>query len=90
MREEFIIATEADTRLWNKYTSNTYEQLARLDNTVQDAGLFSGQSIIIEIKNEDGTWPRQARRYVATIQYTSHDRAYQVQLSETVRLGQNI
>jgi len=61
MREEFNIATEADTRLWNKYTSNTYEQLARLDNTVQDAGLFSGQLIIIEIKNEDGTWPRQAR-----------------------------
>jgi hypothetical protein len=28
MREEFNIATEADTRLWNKYTSNTYEQLA--------------------------------------------------------------
>ena len=42
MREEFNIATEADTRLWNKYTSNTYEQLARLDNTVQDAVLFSG------------------------------------------------
>eukprot|EP00092_Neocalanus_flemingeri_P109201 GFUD01140324.1.p1 GENE.GFUD01140324.1~~GFUD01140324.1.p1 ORF type:complete len:755 (+),score=238.16 GFUD01140324.1:195-2459(+) len=61
MREEFSIATEADTRLWNKYTSNTYEQLSRLDNTVQDAGLFSGQLIIIEIKNDDGTWPRQAR-----------------------------
>ena len=64
MREEFSIAIEADTRLWNKYTSNTYEQLSRLDNTVQDAGLFSGQLIIIEIKNEDGSWPRQARRYV--------------------------
>merc|ERR1711892_123280 len=61
MREEFSIAIEADTRLWNKYTSNTYEQLSRLDNTVQDAGLFSGQLIIIEIKNEDGSWPRQAR-----------------------------
>ena len=62
MREEFSIPAEADTRLWNKYTSNTYEQLARLDNTVQDAGLFSGQLIIIEQKNEDGSWPRQARR----------------------------
>ena len=61
MREEFSIPAEADTRLWNKYTSNTYEQLARLDNTVQDAGLFSGQLIIIEQKNEDGSWPRQAR-----------------------------
>ena len=62
MRTEFNIADDADTRLWNKYSSNTYEQLSRLDNTVQDAGLFSGQLIIIEVKNEDGTWPRQARR----------------------------
>ena len=30
----------------------------------QDAGLFSGQLIIIERKNEDGSWPRQARRYL--------------------------
>ena len=62
MRTEFNIAADADTRLWNKYSSNTYEQLSRLDNTVQDAGLFSGQMIIIEVKNEDGTWPRQTRR----------------------------
>merc|ERR1719186_318716 len=61
MRTEFNINEGVETRLWNKYTSNTYEQLARLDNTVQDAGLFSGQLIIIEQKNEDGTWPRQAR-----------------------------
>merc|ERR1719300_88994 len=61
MREEFNIPSDTETRLWNKYTSNTYEQLSRLDNTVQDAGLFSGQLIIIERKNEDGNWPRQAR-----------------------------
>ena len=62
MRTEFNIDSEVETRLWNKYSSNTYEQLSRLDNTVQDAGLFSGQMIIIEVKNEDGTWPRQTRR----------------------------
>merc|ERR1719210_1420236 len=61
MKELFGIPALEETRLWNKYTSNTYEQLARLDNTVQDAGLFSGQLIIIERKNEDGSWPRQAR-----------------------------
>jgi len=61
MRGEFCINEGVETRLWNKYTSNTYEQLARLNNTVQDAGLFSGQFIIIEQKNEDGTWPRQDR-----------------------------
>ena len=35
MKTEFSISEDVETRLWNKYTSNTYEQLARLDNTVQ-------------------------------------------------------
>ena len=64
MRAEFNIPAESEVRLWNKYSSNTFEQLAKLDHTVQDAGLFSGQLIIIEVKNEDGSWPRQAGRYV--------------------------
>ncbi len=92
MRSLFDIPSEKDTRLWNKYMSNTYEQLNKLDSTVQDAGLFQGQVnhhaafhsscgwfetldwhfmsshhqshltpqvLVIEKKNEDGTWPRQ-------------------------------
>uniref|UniRef100_A0A671NS42 Ubiquitin carboxyl-terminal hydrolase n=1 Tax=Sinocyclocheilus anshuiensis TaxID=1608454 RepID=A0A671NS42_9TELE len=39
----FDIPNEKETRLWNKYMSNTYEQLNKLDSTVQDAGLFQGQ-----------------------------------------------
>ena len=62
MKTEFSISEDVETRLWNRYISNTYEQLNRLENSVQDAGLFSGQLIIIEQKNEDGTWPRQAKR----------------------------
>ena len=57
MQEEFSIPAEADTRLWHMFTSNEYKQLARLDTTVQDVGLFSGQLIIIEQKNKDGCWP---------------------------------
>ena len=68
MRAEFNIPAESEVRLWNKYSSNTFEQLAKLDHTVQDAGLFSGQLIIIEVKNEDGSWPRQAGRYVVSYQ----------------------
>ena len=60
MREEFSIPAEADTCLWHKFNSNEYKQLARLDNTVQDAGLSNGDLIIIEQKNKDGSWPRQA------------------------------
>ncbi|XP_051563513.1 ubiquitin carboxyl-terminal hydrolase 4-like isoform X2 [Myxocyprinus asiaticus] len=59
MRSLFDIPSERETRLWNKYMSNTYEQLNKLDSTVQDAGLFQGQVLVIEKKNEDGTWPRQ-------------------------------
>ncbi|XP_029631281.1 ubiquitin carboxyl-terminal hydrolase 4 [Salmo trutta] len=60
MRSLFEIPTGKETRLWNKYMSNTYEQLNKPDSTVQDAGLFQGQVLVIERKNEDGTWPRQA------------------------------
>ncbi|KAM6981471.1 ubiquitin carboxyl-terminal hydrolase 4 [Aplochiton taeniatus] len=60
MRLLFEIPAGKETRLWNKYMSNTYEQLNKPDSTVQDAGLFQGQVLVIERKNEDGTWPRQA------------------------------
>lgn len=43
MRSLFNIPAEKETRLWNKYMSNTYEQLSKPDSTVQDAGLFQGQ-----------------------------------------------
>ncbi|XP_063204528.1 ubiquitin carboxyl-terminal hydrolase 4 isoform X4 [Chroicocephalus ridibundus] len=59
MRKLFNIPAEKETRLWNRYTSNTYEQLSKLDSTVQDAGLYQGQVVLIEVKNEDGTWPGQ-------------------------------
>uniref|UniRef100_A0A2K5MWU8 Ubiquitin carboxyl-terminal hydrolase 4 n=1 Tax=Cercocebus atys TaxID=9531 RepID=A0A2K5MWU8_CERAT len=53
MRKLFNIPAERETRLWNKYMSNTYEQLSKLDNTVQDAGLYQGQVLVIEPQNED-------------------------------------
>uniref|UniRef100_A0A4W5L5N0 Ubiquitin carboxyl-terminal hydrolase n=1 Tax=Hucho hucho TaxID=62062 RepID=A0A4W5L5N0_9TELE len=43
MRSLFEIPAGKETRLWNKYMSNTYEQLNKPDSTVQDAGLFQGQ-----------------------------------------------
>ena len=35
MREIFDIPESVETRLWNKYTSNTYEQLGKMDISVQ-------------------------------------------------------
>ncbi|XP_022104012.1 ubiquitin carboxyl-terminal hydrolase 15-like [Acanthaster planci] len=59
MRKLFDISDKRETRIWNKYMSNTYEHLSKKENTVQDAGLYQGQVLVIEQKNEDGNWPRQ-------------------------------
>ncbi|XP_032050129.1 ubiquitin carboxyl-terminal hydrolase 4 [Aythya fuligula] len=59
MRKLFNIPAEKETRLWNRYMSNTFEQLSKPDSTVQDAGLYHGQVVLIEVKNDDDTWPRQ-------------------------------
>ncbi|XP_072233383.1 ubiquitin carboxyl-terminal hydrolase 15-like isoform X2 [Leuresthes tenuis] len=58
MRKLFSIPDEKATRLWNRYMSNTFEPLNKPDSTIQDAGLYQGQVLVIEQKNEDGTWPR--------------------------------
>ncbi|XP_042307248.1 ubiquitin carboxyl-terminal hydrolase 4 [Sceloporus undulatus] len=60
MRKQFNIPDGKEIRLWSRYMSNTYEQLSKLDSTIQDAGLYQGQVVLIEVKNEDGTWPRQS------------------------------
>ncbi|XP_029350658.1 ubiquitin carboxyl-terminal hydrolase 15 isoform X3 [Echeneis naucrates] len=58
MRKLFSIPDEKETRLWNRYMSNTFEPLNKPDSTIQDAGLYQGQVLVIEQKKEDGTWPR--------------------------------
>ncbi|KAK2915730.1 hypothetical protein Q8A67_000104 [Cirrhinus molitorella] len=60
MRKLFSVPDEKETRLWNKYMSNQFEKLTNLDSTVQDAGLFQGQVIVIEQKNEYDMWPRDS------------------------------
>uniref|UniRef100_A0A8C3YA28 Ubiquitin carboxyl-terminal hydrolase n=1 Tax=Catharus ustulatus TaxID=91951 RepID=A0A8C3YA28_CATUS len=64
MRKLFNIPAEKETRLWNRYMSNTYEQLSKLDSTLQDVGLCQGQVVLIEVKNEDGTWPGQLNKLI--------------------------
>ncbi|XP_075795728.1 ubiquitin carboxyl-terminal hydrolase 4 isoform X1 [Pelodiscus sinensis] len=73
MRQLFNIPSEKETRLWSRYMSNSYEQVSNLDSTVQDAGLYHGQVLLIEVKNEDGTWPRQSlSTKVSSASYNSY------------------
>ncbi|XP_036417320.1 zinc finger protein RFP-like [Colossoma macropomum] len=57
MRSLFSIPDEKVCRLWNKYMSNTFEPLNKPEVTIQDARFYQGQVLVIEQKNEDGTWP---------------------------------
>ncbi|XP_029522162.1 ubiquitin carboxyl-terminal hydrolase 15-like isoform X2 [Oncorhynchus nerka] len=45
MRKLFSIPDEKETRLWNKYMSNTFQPLNKPDSTIQDAGLYQGQCL---------------------------------------------
>ncbi|CAH2292010.1 E3 ubiquitin- ligase TRIM39-like [Pelobates cultripes] len=56
MRNIFSIPVGKETRLWNRYMTNPYEQLTRPEDTVQGAGLYQGQVLVIEQRNADGTW----------------------------------
>uniref|UniRef100_A0AAR2LWX4 Ubiquitin carboxyl-terminal hydrolase 15 n=1 Tax=Pygocentrus nattereri TaxID=42514 RepID=A0AAR2LWX4_PYGNA len=47
MRKLFSIPDERETRLWNKYMSNTFEPLNKPDSTIQDAGLYQGQLLFV-------------------------------------------
>ncbi len=58
MRSLFAIAADAETRLWNRFSSDNYELLPKLEQTVQDAGLFAGQLLLIEQK-VNGEWQRK-------------------------------
>lgn len=40
IRKIFNILDEKEIRLWNKYMSNTFELLNKLDSIIQDVGLY--------------------------------------------------
>jgi len=76
MKPMFKIKEDKPCRLWNKYMSNTYEELDKTESTLQDVGLYQHQLLVIEPQNEDGTWPRDGPKKVETEStYSSHKRS---------------
>ncbi|XP_065058789.1 ubiquitin carboxyl-terminal hydrolase 15-like [Rhopilema esculentum] len=61
MRIAFSVPEDKDIRIWNRYMSSTYELLKNTSSTIQDAGLYDGQVVVMEQKNDDGSWPRHTR-----------------------------
>ncbi|XP_064399096.1 ubiquitin carboxyl-terminal hydrolase 4-like [Halichondria panicea] len=65
---EFQIPSDTECRVWHRYMTHTYELLSNPDQSLQDAGLYNGQTIVLEKKNEDGSWPRAT----STVSSTTH------------------
>ncbi|XP_075751716.1 ubiquitin carboxyl-terminal hydrolase 15 isoform X1 [Rhipicephalus microplus] len=61
MRAIFKVETEKETRVWNRCSSNTYEHLSDRSRTIQDIGLYPSQILLLEERNDDGSWPRQVK-----------------------------
>ena len=43
LRKEFEVEEDAECRVWNIFMTHTYEPLPNCSQTLQDAGLYSGQ-----------------------------------------------
>ncbi|XP_051990792.1 E3 ubiquitin-protein ligase TRIM47-like isoform X2 [Xyrauchen texanus] len=57
MRKLFRIPDDRETKLWSQYMSNTIEPLNKPDCTVQNAGLFEGQVLVIKQMNKNKMCP---------------------------------
>uniref|UniRef100_A0A672Q3V5 Ubiquitin carboxyl-terminal hydrolase n=1 Tax=Sinocyclocheilus grahami TaxID=75366 RepID=A0A672Q3V5_SINGR len=57
IRQHFNVSETAESRLWMRSTDTSSERLRNLNMTVLDTCLSSGMTVIMEIRNADGTWP---------------------------------
>ncbi|KAJ8265081.1 hypothetical protein COCON_G00141800 [Conger conger] len=57
MRTQFEVPESAETRLWMKSSDTSCERLRNVQISVLDSCLSSGMTVIMELRNADGTWP---------------------------------
>ena len=39
----FSVSSDEEVRVWNKFMTNTYELISKMEQTLQDSGIGSGQ-----------------------------------------------
>lgn len=59
IREAFGIPSGSNIHLWTKSTNQLYEELPQKKQTIQELSLMSSQTVVAEVQNDDGTWPRK-------------------------------
>ena len=60
MRTEFLISPNSEVRVWLSRVSGGHDGIVTTSNTgtVQSCNLYSGQQLVMEVKNSNGRWPR--------------------------------
>ncbi|XP_046458056.1 ubiquitin carboxyl-terminal hydrolase 15-like isoform X1 [Daphnia pulex] len=75
LREVFQIPENTNIHLWTKSSNQTYEELPMKKQSIQELSLMSNQTLVAEVQNEDGSWPRKSsysKRSTAVVAYSSN------------------
>uniref|UniRef100_A0A672HZB2 Ubiquitin carboxyl-terminal hydrolase n=1 Tax=Salarias fasciatus TaxID=181472 RepID=A0A672HZB2_SALFA len=67
--EAFMVPPESECRLWMKSSDSSCERLRNLFMSVLDSCLSSGMTVIMEIRNADGTWPSSKPQVTNSVEY---------------------
>uniref|UniRef100_A0A8C1X8J5 ubiquitinyl hydrolase 1 n=1 Tax=Cyprinus carpio TaxID=7962 RepID=A0A8C1X8J5_CYPCA len=70
IRQHFNVSETAESRLWMRNTDTSSERLRNLNMTVLDTCLSSGMTVIMEIRNADGTWPTSRQHLFHELSFT--------------------
>jgi len=56
LRKIYEVKDDTKCRVWHRYLTNSYELLSDPSQTLQDAGLYSGQVIYIDVALPAWVW----------------------------------
>lgn len=59
IREVFSIPEGSNIHLWTKSSNQAYEELPMKKQSIQELSLMTNQTLVAEVQNEDGSWPRK-------------------------------
>lgn len=74
LRDIFEIPENSNIHLWTKSSNQAYEELPMKKQSIQELSLMTNQTLVAEVQNEDGTWPRKtsySKRSVVGASYSS-------------------
>ena len=74
MKTEFCLSPDAETRIWTSKIPdlNALRLLSDQDNSLEQEEILHGQYLVIEVKNQEETWPSDVGYYHKRSQYVSH------------------